>query len=241
LKPKKTSSSANSRGLSRRSSSAKADSKPDAKRGSKSAAKPASKKAGPASNKGKLAAKAAAGKASRSSSAGATSGVKLRPPKAKASLLPPAEKAKVTRSPAKAKQLHEARVAAEAAIEAALDKKGLMPVVIDVSGQTTYTDFIGIISGRSDRQVEAIAENVVQALKAIDFRLVGREGSGNGRWTLLDFGDVVIHVFYHPVREFYDIESLWIDAPRLKLKVPPEAMSVGDEALYYDRDPQRAP
>ena len=54
-------------------------------------------------------------------------------------------------------------------------------VVIDVSGQTTYTDFIGIVSGRSDRQVEAIAENVVLALKAIDFRLVGREGSGNGR------------------------------------------------------------
>jgi ribosome-associated protein len=166
--------------------------------------------------------------------------VKLRPPKAKPNLLPMAEKAKPTRSPAKAKQLHEARLAAEAAIEAALDKKGLLPVVIDVSGQTTYTDFIGIVSGRSDRQVEAIAENVVLALKAIDFRLVGREGSGNGRWTLLDFGDVVIHVFYHPVREFYDIESLWIDAPRLKLKVPPEAMSVGDEALYYDRDPQRA-
>jgi ribosome-associated protein len=126
-------------------------------------------------------------------------------------------------------------VAAETAIEAALGKKALLPIVIDVSGQTTYTDFIGILSGRSDRQVEAIAESVVMALKEIDFRLVGREGSGNGRWTLLDFGDVVIHVFYHPVREFYDIESLWIDAPRLKLKVPAEAMSVGDEVLYYDQ------
>ncbi|HEY0706971.1 MAG TPA: ribosome silencing factor, partial [Polyangia bacterium] len=84
-------------------------------------------------------------------------------------------------------------------------------------------------------QVEAIAEGIVAALKAMDFRLVGREGSGNGRWTLLDFGDVVVHVFYHPVREFYDIESLWIDAPRLKLKVPAEAMAVPEEALYYDR------
>jgi ribosome-associated protein len=156
---------------------------------------------------------------------------------AKASILPaPLEKAKVpARSPAKQKQLQAARVAAETAIEAALAKKGLMPVVIDVSNQTTYTDFIGIVSGRSDRQVEAIAEHVVMSLKEIDFRLVGREGSGNGRWTLLDFGDVVIHVFYHPVREFYDIESLWIDAPRLKLKVPAEAMSVGDEVLYYDQ------
>jgi ribosome-associated protein len=228
-----------------RGGATKAPSKAGAKA---AAAKPAGKSSGPASKKfsgkAKPGAKAALkGKAGKSVAAAASgsAGVKLRPPKPKAGLLPPAEKAKVTRSPAKLKQLQEARVAAEAAIEAALDKKGLLPVVIDVSGQTTYTDFIGIISGRSDRQVEAIAENVVQALKAIDFRLVGREGSGNGRWTLLDFGDVVIHVFYHPVREFYDIESLWIDAPRLKLKVPPEAMSVGDEALYYDRDPQRAP
>lgn len=173
--------------------------------------------------------------------AGKSGGVKLKPARPKAALAPVAEKQKPARSPAKTKQLHEARAAAEAAIEAALDKKALLPVIIDVSGQTTYTDFIGIVSGRSDRQVEAIAENVVSALRAIDFRLVGREGSGNGRWTLLDFGDVVIHVFYHPVREFYDIESLWIDAPRLKLKVPPEAMSFGEEAFYYDKDPQRVP
>jgi ribosome-associated protein len=177
--------------------------------------------------------------AGKTAAAKAAAKATKKPPRGsgKASLLPaPLEKAKAApRSPAKQKQLQAARVAAETAIEAALAKKGLLPIVIDVSGQTTYTDFIGIISGRSDRQVEAIAENVVMALKEIDFRLVGREGSGNGRWTLLDFGDVVIHVFYHPVREFYDIESLWIDAPRLKLKVPAEAMSVGDEVLYYDQ------
>ena len=224
-----------------RGGAVKAPAKASAKSAAKSAAPAGKKSAGKGSAKGKAVKATASGKAGKSASTSGSAGVKLRPPKVKPGLLPTAEKAKVTRSPAKLKQLQEARVAAEAAIEAALDKKGLLPVVIDVSGQTTYTDFIGIISGRSDRQVEAIAENVVQALKAIDFRLVGREGSGNGRWTLLDFGDVVIHVFYHPVREFYDIESLWIDAPRLKLKVPPEAMSVGDEALYYDRDPQRAP
>jgi ribosome-associated protein len=186
------------------------------------------------------ASKKTAGKAAnKTATKAANKSAAKRPPRGagKASLLPaPLEKAKApVRSPAKTKQLAAARVAAETAIEAALAKKGLLPIVIDVSGQTTYTDFIGIISGRSDRQVEAIAENVVMALKEIDFRLVGREGSGNGRWTLLDFGDVVIHVFYHPVREFYDIESLWIDAPRLKLKVPAEAMSVGDEVLYYDQ------
>ena len=51
----------------------------------------------------------------------------------------------------------------------------------------------------------------------------GSEGTGGGRWTLLDFGSIVVHVFYHPVREFYDLESLWIEAPRVQLDVPPEA------------------
>ena len=92
----------------------------------------------------------------------------------------------------------------------------------------------GIVSGRSDRQVDAIAENVVDTMKRRGISLIGREGNGNGRWTLLDFGDVVIHVFYHPVREFYDIESLWIDAPRVALQVPPEATRFQEETLFYD-------
>ena len=61
---------------------------------------------------------------------------------------------------------------------------------------------------------------------------LGREGQGTGRWTLLDFGAFVIHVFYHPVREFYDLESLWIEAPRVKLDVPPEATLAQPDALY---------
>jgi hypothetical protein len=60
-------------------------------------------------------------------------------------------------------------------------------------------------------------------LKARGLRPLGQEGTGSGRWTLLDFGAFVIHIFYHPVREFYDLESLWIEAPRVKLEVPPEA------------------
>jgi ribosome-associated protein len=132
-------------------------------------------------------------------------------------------------------RLQDAQAAGEAAIAAALDKKALVPVLIDVSGQATYTDFIAVLSGRSDRQVDAIAENVVMAMKARGSYLLGREGTGNGRWTLLDFGDVVVHIFYHPVREFYDIESLWIDAPRVSLKVPPEAMQVQEGALFYER------
>ena len=97
----------------------------------------------------------------------------------------------------------------------------------------SYTDFIGIVSGRSDRQVDAIAEGVSQVHEgARPATRSARKGRGSGRWTLLDFGAFVIHVFYHPVREFYDLESLWIEAPRVKLDVPPEATLQQPDALY---------
>jgi ribosome-associated protein len=132
----------------------------------------------------------------------------------------------------KARQSAESMAIAKVAIEAALDKKALLPVLIDVSSMASYTDFIAIVSGRSDRHVDAIADGVLQAMKARGRTLLGQEGSGSGRWTLLDFGDVVIHVFYHPVREFYDLESLWVDAPRLPLKIPPESVMAQPDALY---------
>jgi ribosome-associated protein len=132
----------------------------------------------------------------------------------------------------KARQTAESTEIAKIAIEAALDKKALLPVLIDVSAMASYTDFIAIVSGRSDRHVDAIAEGVLQAMKARGRTLLGQEGSGSGRWTLLDFGDIVVHVFYHPVREFYDLESLWVDAPRLPLKIPPESVMAQPDALY---------
>ena len=131
-----------------------------------------------------------------------------------------------------AADLVETREQAIAAMEAALDKRALAPILIDVSAMGSYTDFIGVVSGRSDRQVDAIAEGISLAMKARGIYPLGREGSGTGRWTLLDFGAFVIHVFYHPVREFYDLESLWIEAPRVKLDVPPEANLSQSDALY---------
>ncbi len=112
---------------------------------------------------------------------------------------------------------------AKAAITAALDKKAVEPVLIDVCGRASYADFIAVVSGRSDRQVDAIADSVCDAMAERGRRPLGREGARNGRWVLIDFGDVVVHVFYHPLREVFDIESLWIDAPRVKLQVPAEA------------------
>jgi len=147
--------------------------------------------------------------------------VKQRPPAGAAPIAPRTEA-----------ELADTRALAILAMEAALDKRALEPVLIDVSAIGSYTDFIGIVSGRSDRQVDAIAEGVSQALKARGLYPLGQEGSGSGRWTLLDFGAFVIHVFYHPVREFYDLESLWIEAPRVKLDVPPEAILQQPDALY---------
>jgi len=170
---------------------------------------------------GKRGGKAAggAGRAPRSASKAAKEGVKSRGPTA-------------APTAAASAQLDQARELAIGALEAALEKKALMPVLIEVSAMASYTDFIGIVSGRSDRQVEAIADGVSQFMKLQGRRVIGHEGSGNGRWTLLDFGEIVIHVFYHPVREFYDLESLWIDAPRVKIAVPPDAILTQPDALY---------
>lgn len=128
--------------------------------------------------------------------------------------------------------LARTRQLAVAALDAAMEKKAVMPILLDVSERSSYADFVGIVSGRSDRQVEAIASHVTFTMKEQGYVLLGREGTGNGRWTLLDFGDLIVHVFYHPVREIYDLEGLWIDAPRVKLRVPPELQHMQTDAMY---------
>jgi ribosome-associated protein len=122
------------------------------------------------------------------------------------------------------------RQLALAAVEAALEKKALEPVLLDVHQLASYTDFILVVSGRSDRQVMAISDGIVEALGRERVRPLGTEGQKGGQWTLLDFGDLIVHVFYHPVRDFYDLESFWIDAPRVPLQIPDEARIGVDEA-----------
>lgn len=118
----------------------------------------------------------------------------------------------------------KSREMAMVAMETAIEKKALNPVLIDVSSESSYTDFILILSGRSDRHVDAVADAVLQAMKKEHGLVpIGVEGQGDGQWSLIDFGDIVVHVFYHPLREFYDLEGLWIDAPRVPIDVPPES------------------
>lgn len=103
---------------------------------------------------------------------------------------------------------------------AALDKKALDLIVVDVSGLTSIGDYLVICSGRSDRQVQSIAQGIEDALKAAGVRPISIEGVRRGQWALLDYGDVIVHVFYQPVREFYDLERLWEHAPRVPLPEP---------------------
>ncbi len=89
-------------------------------------------------------------------------------------------------------------------------------VVLDISGFSSFADYFIICSGKSSRQVQGIADNIEDTLREAGFKPLGVEGKRDGHWVLMDYGDVIIHIFYEPVRSFYDLESLWADAPQLR-------------------------
>ncbi len=89
-------------------------------------------------------------------------------------------------------------------------------VALDVHQLTSFADVFIICSGRSSRQVNAIAEHIKVDLKKRKIRPLSVEGVKDGQWVLLDYGHVIIHIFYDPVREFYDLEGLWVDAERIE-------------------------
>ncbi len=94
-----------------------------------------------------------------------------------------------------------------------LDKKGLEVLILDVRGKTSYADYVVIASGESERQVSATAEHVETQLREGGVRPLGVEGYETGHWVLLDYGEVVAHLFHTEVRAFYDLEGLWTDVP----------------------------
>ncbi|OEU77117.1 MAG: ribosome silencing factor [Desulfuromonadales bacterium C00003093] len=113
----------------------------------------------------------------------------------------------------------QARETALKAIEYALDKKGFDLKLLEVIELSSLTDYLLLVSGRSDRQVQAIAENIKLELKnREDLLPLAIEGMSQGRWVLLDYGGVMVHVFQQSVREFYDLEGLWSEAPEVPLE-----------------------
>jgi len=101
-------------------------------------------------------------------------------------------------------------------VNAMLQRKVIAPVLLDVQELTSVADYFIICSGSSSRQVSAIAQTIKKELKTHKFKPISIDGLKEGQWVLMDFGHVVIHIFYDPVRNFYDLESLWTDAVRLK-------------------------
>jgi len=116
-----------------------------------------------------------------------------------------------------------ARDRALAIAEAALDKKALQVEIIEVADKVDYADYVVVMSATSDRHANALAKNVdaEMALKGIHANSI--EGLPQGAWVLMDFGDVVVHIFHEDTRGYYDLEALWYDAARVPVEDKPRA------------------
>ena len=100
-------------------------------------------------------------------------------------------------------------------LEIILERKAIDPIMFDVGQLSSFTDYFLIASGNSSRQVQAIARHLRKRMREEGFRTYGVEGEQEGHWVLMDYGDVVVHLFYQPYRDFYDLEGLWVEAPRV--------------------------
>jgi ribosome-associated protein len=99
----------------------------------------------------------------------------------------------------------------------AADKKAMDVVVLDMRDASSITDYFLICSGGSERQVQAIADAIDEQLTQSGIESLGVEGYREGRWILMDYGDVIVHVFSQETREFYDLERLWANAAKIEV------------------------
>jgi ribosome-associated protein len=106
------------------------------------------------------------------------------------------------------------------AARAADDKSGEDLVALDVSGPLPLTDVFLLVTGRNERNVQSIAGEVEDKLNDAGVKTLRREGRAEGRWVLMDFGDLVVHVFHEDDRMYYSLERLWKDCPALPLGLP---------------------
>jgi len=121
-------------------------------------------------------------------------------------------------------------------VKAALGKKAISLVILDVRELTSIADVFIVCSGNSNRQVSAIAEYIQVDLKKQGIKPLSVEGIKEGHWVLLDYGYVIIHVFYEPVRNFYDLEGLWVDADKIKT---PSLINAMEDNLKTDEDDEQ--
>ena len=120
------------------------------------------------------------------------------------------------------------------AAEAALKKKALDVTILDLSGLTVIADYFVICSGESTTQVKAVAESIEEELAKKREKPLGIEGAAHSHWILLDYGDVVIHVFEKETRAYYNLEKLWMDAKTIEIDENKSDMAGEDKrAIYY--------
>ena len=113
-----------------------------------------------------------------------------------------------------------ARELLQVAALAADSKQGEDLVALDVSGPLPLTDIFFLATGRNERNVQAIAAEIEDKLLEVGAKALRREGRAEGRWVLLDFGDIVAHVFHEEDRMYYSLERLWKDCPAIPLELP---------------------
>jgi ribosome-associated protein len=102
-------------------------------------------------------------------------------------------------------------------INACQETKGQDLAVLDVKEFFDLSDYFVVVSGRSDRQVQGISNRILEDLASINISPVTIEGLEEGQWVLIDFGNIVVHVFYEATRAYYDFDGLWARAPRVNL------------------------
>ena len=102
-------------------------------------------------------------------------------------------------------------------VNAALEKKAKNIIILNMQKVTSFADYSIVCSGNSDRQVQSIAQAIEENMKKNGFLPLGIEGEKTAQWILMDYADIIVHVFYEPVRDLYDMERLWSDAPRMEI------------------------
>lgn len=136
--------------------------------------------------------------------------------------------------------------ALDRALLAAVDRGAKAPAILRLTEVAGYTDWALLLSARSERQVRGIVDGIIEALATASgtepppehrVRLIGTDGLDLYLWALLDYDDFLVHVFYHPVRLHYDLESMWRDAPRVELGLPAEVMDATELIELAPPDP----
>lgn len=116
-------------------------------------------------------------------------------------------------------------------VRAALGRKAGRLKVLDLRGISPVADYFIICSAKSSKQTDAIADHIISEMSRNGIKTLSVEGMGDSQWVLLDYGYIMIHVFYEPVRDFYDLEGLWLDAPRVETNAMTEAAAKGDDSV----------